>query len=313
MSRKKKKNQSNIGGNVEKLFEEKKSVVTGFTRVVKNSNVLDVKVKNYGECAWCKDESEIVLKISWEIWSRWLYISSQMKGKEWGGIFSVEGDNITNFKLPEQEVGSVEVEFKEDLVGDGVVHSHHGMKAFHSNQDDHHCRNLYKYSIVLSDNDGYEATKRLMLPCGGWGYIGVKLEITDKPILDMDKIKEKSVTFNTYKPYSCNPPYKYEYNKVTKLLGRVEVKNDVKKEDVKETSFEDDDLSLFNPCDECLDVKCKNCLMTLENGLNSETPPFCLTCDSGHCETCDKLDRYLQEYPEESEFFKGFTDDKPLF
>ena len=126
----------------------------------KKNNVLDVAVKNYTECGFCGEQKNTAfLLISWEIWCKWQFISQKMQDKEWGGVFWVQEDTITKFKLPKQEVTSTECSFKEELGGDGIVHSHHNMEAFHSAQDDAAARNLYAYSIVLSNSKGYEATK----------------------------------------------------------------------------------------------------------------------------------------------------------
>jgi len=89
-------------------------------------------------------------------------------------------------------VSSTSAEFKEELGGNGIVHSHHGMGAFHSSQDDRHCRNLYDYSIVMSNSKGYVASKRIELPCGAFGYLNVSLVIMSiPPGLDLSKITEK--------------------------------------------------------------------------------------------------------------------------
>jgi hypothetical protein len=158
---------------------------------IKKSNILDVKIKNYGECGFCADHEEI-LNIPWNIWSQWLFISQQMGDKEWGAIFWVKNNTITGFKIPKQEVSSVDCEFKEELGGDGIIHSHHDMGAFHSHQDDAHARNLYTYSIVVANSKGSIATKRVKLPCSGFGYRAVKLQLIDVPQIDLSKITEKT-------------------------------------------------------------------------------------------------------------------------
>ncbi len=71
----------------------------------KDSNVLGVKVKDYGECEYCQDDdNKEILKIPWNIWSQWLYISQRMQDKEWGAVFWVKNSTITGFKIPRQEV-----------------------------------------------------------------------------------------------------------------------------------------------------------------------------------------------------------------
>jgi len=158
----------------------------------KDSNVLGVSVKNYGECSWCCDKDNIeTLNVPWSIWSEWLLLSSQMGNNEWGAVFWVKDKTITHYKIPKQEVSPVEVEFKEELGGCGIVHSHHNMDAFHSSQDDAYARNLYDYSIVLSNKTPYVATKKVSLPCGGFGYIELTIILSDKPQLDLALINKK--------------------------------------------------------------------------------------------------------------------------
>ncbi len=159
----------------------------------KKSNILDVRIKNYGECGFCSEgDNQEALKIPWNIWSQWMYISQHMGDKEWGAVFWVKDNTITSFKIPQQEVGSVDCEFKEELGGDGIIHSHHDMGAFHSSQDDAHARNLYTYSIVIANAKGSIATKRVKLPCNGFGYVKINLELIELPALDLSKISERT-------------------------------------------------------------------------------------------------------------------------
>ncbi len=161
--------------------------------LLKNSNILDVKVKSYNECGYCSDpENRIELNVPWEIYTEWLYLSNQVGEKEWAGVFTIKDGTVADFKIPEQEISSASVEFKEELGGNGIVHSHHGMGAFHSGQDERHCRNLYDYSIVVSNGKGYVASKRIELPCKAFGYLDVELIITGIPAgIDLSKITEK--------------------------------------------------------------------------------------------------------------------------
>lgn len=165
------------------------------------SNILNVIIKNYTDCGWCSDRTnEEILDIPWSVWSQWLFISQRMGKKEWGAIFWIKDNTITSFKIPQQEINSVECEFKEELGGDGIIHSHHDMGAFHSSQDDTHARNLYQYSIVLSNSEGSICTKRVKLPCGAYGYMQVRLKIIDLPELDFAKIGEKKKEFFAMHP-----------------------------------------------------------------------------------------------------------------
>ena len=258
----------------------------------KDSNILNVKVKNYVECGWCNDtEKKVILKIPWNIWSQWMYISRQMGDKEWGAAFWVKDNTISKFKIPKQEVDSTECQFKEEIGGDGIVHSHHNMGAFHSSQDNHHARNLYSYSIVISNTDGYEATKRVKLPCGGFGYAKVELHLAGCPNIDLSKITER---------------------KQESILGMHTEK------DQRRLGFEDsefacnkcvthncDTCEILNsahiPCYMCESFKCKTCKFNIGRDFR-EVLPFCDFCeDYGDCRSCPKLKKYLDNYPEERE------------
>ena len=160
---------------------------------IHKTNILNVNIKNYTECGWCSDNAnQEILSIPWAIWSQWLYISQRMGKREWGAVYWVKDYIVTGFKIPRQEISSVDCEFKEELGGDGIIHSHHNMEAFHSSQDDTHARNLYQYSIVLTNSDGYVATKRVKLPCGAFGYVQMSLKIVELPEVDLTKIDEKN-------------------------------------------------------------------------------------------------------------------------
>ena len=253
----------------------------------KKSNILDVEIKNYGECGFCScmDNKE-TLKIPWSIWSQWIYISRLMQDKEWGAIFSVKDNTITGFKIPKQEVTSVECEFKEDLGGDGIIHSHHDMGAFHSSQDDAHARNLYVYSIVIANSKGSIATKRVKLPCNGFGYTKVELELIDLPQIDLSKISER----------------------VKELAPEIS------------PGLQEDD----NPCENCQTGDCENCNLfgmpfmacascetfnchscKAISGIDTRgVLPFCEFCNFGdNCATCERIKKYLENYPEEKGTF----------
>ena len=193
------------------------------------SNILNVSIKNYPECGWCSDKTnEEILNIPWPIWSQWLFVSQRMGKKEWGAVFWVKDNTIINFKVPKQEVTSVDCEFKEELGGDGIIHSHHDMGAFHSSQDDTHARNLYQYSIVLSNSDGSICTKRVKLPCGAFGYMQARLRIVDLPGIDLAKIAEKKKD-----PLAEHPEERFEQEARLDELGM--------------------------QCEECVKSDCSNC------------------------------------------------------
>ena len=249
----------------------------------KKSNILEVKIKNYGECGFCSDrDNQEILRIPWSIWSQWIYISRIMQDKEWGAIFWVKDNTVTGFKIPKQEVTSVECEFKEELGGDGIIHSHHDMGAFHSSQDDHHARNLYTYSIVIANSKGSIATKRVKLPCNGFGYCNVLLELVELPAIDLSKIREK-----------------------TRELAMEVSPEAQESENPCQTCHTGDcencflfDMS-FIACETCDTFKCKSCKIT--GGLDTrDVLPFCELCNySDNCASCEKTTKYLENYPEE--------------
>lgn len=258
----------------------------------KESNILDVNVKNYPECGFCEDKQDTeTLDIPWSIWSQWLYISQRIGNKEWGAVFWVKDNAITNFKIPRQEVSSVDCEFKEELGGDGIVHSHHEMGAFHSTQDDRHARNLYCYSIVLSSSRGYEATKRVKLPCEGFGYVKVSLRLVEFPEIDFSRITER----------------------VSAPLAEISQEQQLGFE---QQDSPCDSCSTHNcenckflgannlPCENCESFKCKECNLT--KGMDiSEVLPFCDFCeDYGYCPSCERLFKYLQNYPQDKKLFE---------
>ena len=248
----------------------------------KKSNILDIDIKNYVECGFCScmDNKE-VLKIPWSIWSQWMYISRLMQDKEWGAIFLVKDNTITSFKIPKQEVTSVECEFKEELGGDGIIHSRHDMGAFHSSQDDAHARNLYTYSIVTANSKGSIATKRVKLPCNGFGYVKIELEIIDLPEIDISKISEK---VREIAPEASFGVGEDEYSCADCHTGDCE-----------------NCQLLYMPyavCESCETFKCKSCKIV--SGLDTrDVLPFCELCNFGdNCASCEKMRRYLENYPE---------------
>ena len=249
----------------------------------KNSNILEVKIKNYGECGFCSDHDEKeTLKIPWSIWSQWMYISRYMQDKEWGAVFWVKDGTVTGFKIPRQEVTSTECAFMEELGGDGIIHSHHDMGAFHSSQDDHHARNLYAYSIVTANSKGSVATKRVKLPCSGFGYVKIRLELIDLPAIDLSKITEKA----------------------SKIFpeASAEVLEGEDPCEVCEIGDCEHCEHLYTPyaaCETCGTFKCRSC--KLIQGLSiGGVLPFCEVCDfSDNCASCEKIAKYLENYPDE--------------
>ena len=249
----------------------------------KKSNILDVRIKNYGECGFCSEhDNQETLKIPWDIWSQWMYISQRMGEKEWGAIFWVKDDTITGFKIPKQEVGSVDCEFKEELGGDGIIHSHHDMGAFHSSQDDAHARNLYTYSIVTANSKGNIATKRVKLPCKGFGYIKISLQLIELPAIDLSKINEKT-------------------RELLPETGSAFEEEDHPCETCQTGDCENcEQLGMpFLACQNCDTFKCKSCKATAGIDIRGILT-FCEFCNcSETCASCEKVAKYLKNYPEE--------------
>ena len=247
------------------------------------SNILDVKIKNYGECGFCEEhDNQETLIIPWEIFSQWLYISRQQQDKEWGAVFWVKNNAITGFKIPRQEVSSIDCRFKEELGGDGIIHSHHNMEAFHSSQDDSHGRNLYCYSIVISNSRGCVATKRIKLPCSGFGYVKIALQLSGLPEIDLAKISEKKSELFQETSYALS-----ETGHPCDNCSSADCEN-----------CQHLDMP-YLACDNCASYKCKSCKLTA--GLDRESVlPFCQACNGADtCSSCQRLEKYLANYPDE--------------
>jgi hypothetical protein len=260
----------------------------------KKSNVLGVKVRNYGECGWCNDpERGVTLNVPWEVWTQWIHISRQMGAKEWGGVFWVKGDTVTQFKIPKQEVSGIECEFKEEIGGDGIVHSHHDMGAFHSSQDDRYARNLYAYSIVLSNSRGCEATKRVKLPCGGFGYVKVELCLVGCPEIGISNITEKDQKLTLKEMRGKEDVQKkFDFGSSVSPCDACELYDCERCEFLHEVQV---------PCEECDSFDCKECRFVMGRDFR-ETLPFCELCEEqGECRNCFKLAQYFRNYPEDKD------------
>jgi len=177
----------------------------------KDTNILNIEIEEYEECDYCKSKKQAPqLKIPWAMWCDWKLISAKMGSKEWAAVFWVEDGAVVKYKIPKQEVSTGEVEVKEELGGQGLIHSHHGMGAFHSAQDDRHARNVYDYSIVVSKEESV-CTKREKLPCGGYGYRDVEILLSECPDIDIANIKEKQYTYLSERTGHLNSDYRDMY------------------------------------------------------------------------------------------------------
>lgn len=105
---------------------------------------------------------------------------------------------ITGYYLPEQTVNAARVNITEDFLPEdiaphviGHLHSHHGMGAFHSGQDEESMN--YKVNIVISSS-GYVANTRLMTPCGCWmrqDKVPIEFVSSDAVMPDISKIHKE--------------------------------------------------------------------------------------------------------------------------
>lgn len=154
------------------------------------NNILDLKTDIHKNCDYCKKEKK-ELKIPFRYWSEWLYLLSKYPNKEWGIVFWVNNNNVIDYKIPPQEVTATEVVFKEDLGGDGMLHSHHSMGNGFSSQDDIQARNLYEWNLILS-HTGLNGCYKTKLPCGSYGYQDINVSIIDTPIILTENIKDKN-------------------------------------------------------------------------------------------------------------------------
>jgi len=228
---------------------------------VPNTNILGVENRIY-ECGYCKKEEE-VLVIPWEIFSEWLYISHLVGKDEWGGVFDVvetEGRmTLTNWRMPKQEKKPVSVTFLEELGGNGMVHSHHDMGHYHSGQDDKQARNLMEYSIVLS-HTGYTACRKKVLPCGGYGYIDVKIALLGAPItessleelfVEEEEVKREVSYYSNWRDTAYS---KWEEDNFMVIEDEEEGKAEEFNDKIDEMMDDPDE-----PCYTCIDFDCQRC------------------------------------------------------
>lgn len=141
---------------------------------------LDQVFKN---CDWCGSRDKRVLYIPYDLWLWWhdrttvrprLELLALIQATE--AVGNVEGWMVTKMWLPKQRVTSVECEILESSgEANGMIHSHHGMSAKMSSQDEKELLPAYGISIVTNHDREVEAYERVTLPCGGIGFR--KLEV----------------------------------------------------------------------------------------------------------------------------------------
>ena len=156
------------------------------------------------------------------------------------------------------------------------------MGAFHSSQDDAHARNLYTYSIVIANSKGSIATKRVKLPCNGFGYVKISLQLIELPAIDLSKINEKT--------RELIPEVSSEFE---------ESENPC---DTCQTGACENCQHIGMPylvCQACDIFKCKTCKQTAGLDIRGVLP-FCEICNGGEtCSSCERIAKYLKNYPEE--------------
>lgn len=156
------------------------------------------------------------------------------------------------------------------------------MGAFHSSQDDAHARNLYTYSIVIANAKGSIATKRVKLPCNGFGYVKISLQLVELPTIDLSKISERT---RELIPETASEFEESEYPCDNCQTGDCE-------------NCEHLSMSLLS-CQTCDTFKCKSCKATAGLDIRGVLP-FCELCNgAGTCSSCEKIAKYLKNYPEE--------------
>lgn len=217
------------------------------------NNILGVEAKVFTECGHCKSIGKIDLEIPYKIYAEWLVLLKQYSNLEWGAVFTVVNGVVISYQIPKQEVTATEVTFKEELAGNGMLHSHHSMhlNGF-SAQDDTQARNLYEWSIVISFT-GYTACRKINLPCNGFSYQDVALKIKDFPDLNTANIKEKPI-LNDYMEFNRK-------KEEARLLGK-------DRENINDCMYSGDGLVWDNLIERYVPYECYRC-----EGMNCEDCP----------------------------------------
>lgn len=244
-----------------------------------NLNILEVENKMYKNCDFCDKSKKHELIVPWNVYTTWLWLMRQFPKLEWGGTYTVLDGAIVDgsFLVPEQAVTGSSMEFLEPSHGNGLIHSHHSLGAFHSGQDDKQARNQYDYSIVLAHSE-YEASKRIKLPCGGFAYVGVELLLDNMPEgLEgtADKIREKTFIPTPVALPIMSPIAETTYEKWKK-------------------QFEEEDVILWPPISEKYIVRGK--LVYDDVG---RIPLACTDCKAAGYTECNKCPYMLKQMKEE--------------
>jgi len=152
----------------------------------KEKNILGVKVEIFSSCGRIENAKKETVKIPYEIYSLWQLLLLKYEKLEWGGVFNVVDGEVRDFRIPKQEVGWASVGFKEELGGNGVIHSHNTMGNFFSTTDHDTCINLFDYGFVISNDGKIQGVHKVATACGGYVYTKIDIEISinqDLPII----------------------------------------------------------------------------------------------------------------------------------
>lgn len=265
-------------------------------------NILGVKAEIYSKCNYCEKQDSIKLTVPYSIYCEWLILLRRYEHTEWGAVFNVVDNKVMDYTIPKQEVTSTSCEFKVNTYENGMIHSHHSM-AFNgfSTQDHEQAIGLFEWNIVIS-NTGYNAVKKTKLPCGGFGFQDIKLEIEGYPELSFDNIQEKKTIVTPYK--SSNPLEDFDYTSISKYLYdddeygdnyNYTPKNNIPKND--EILIDYDGIEIdpnrisYNEYGDVLIVN--------ERGDDEPIPYECYICSEEmtflDCKTCGKISKELRE------------------
>ena len=173
----------------------KSAAVKRVTPIVKDTNAVQTKV-------WKNNDVKIVDRVTCviprTIVETMMYLDDKFTGVEFSifGICKVGKDNRIiledTFYIPEQEVTSGEVDYKEDAPAgfNCVIHKHpSGVKNF-SATDDTYINNNFDYSLLWVDGKFETGQVRIKTPMG---YIKVKMSFSyliDTPSITEDQLKK---------------------------------------------------------------------------------------------------------------------------
>lgn len=146
----------------------------------------------------CPVASKAKVKIPVDMFNRWIFLARQLD-TEWiayllGTEISPNEYEITGMYFPQQKANGVHCEAEDGEIREGTiaaVHSHVGMKAFFSAEDEHHFN--HPVELVINRAGDILGNGRTRLECGRWHRGAAKIEFTGcDEALDMEKeLREK--------------------------------------------------------------------------------------------------------------------------